>query len=180
MKSTYRSAVPASGGPAAISELRCPPGEVRAEEPSDAARAGISLPDKPTHRHLLCGSRQGGGTRGGMDAVRNGACLTTRPIHCKFQQQRVLWVLGFLPTHTWQIEPISSACLKLRLQVQKKGTVTLGGWLLRRSQMRGRGQISSSSVASCLLAGSAKPDSLALQQGSWLLLPCPPPVQGAA
>lgn len=77
MKSTYRSAVPASGEPAAISELRCPPGEVRAEEPSDAARAGISLPDKPTHRHLLCGSRQGGGTRGGMDAVRNGACLTT-------------------------------------------------------------------------------------------------------
>lgn len=58
----------------------------------------------------------------------------------------VLWVLCFLPTHTWQIEPISSICLKLILQVQKRSTVLLGGWLPRWSQMRGRGQTSSSSV----------------------------------
>lgn len=71
----------------------------------------------------------------------------------------------------WQIQGRSSACLRLRLRVQKKGAVALGGWLLTRSQVRGRGNTGSSFVGSWLLAGSAKPALLALQRGSWSSFP---------
>lgn len=155
MKSTYRSTVPASGGLMAICELRW---EVRAE-PWDAARA--SLPDKPGHQQLLCGSQQGGGTRGGTDAVGIDAHSSPLPVPAA---KVSLWALFFLPTHTWQTEPISSACLKLRLQEHEKGHCP-PGWVAAEMKPSERQRPNQQQFCG-QLAGSAKPELLALQQGS--------------
>lgn len=54
------------------------------------------------------------------DQMQSGMVLI--PLHCTFQQQ---WSLSgcyfFLPTHTWQTEPIISPCLILTLQEHEKG-----------------------------------------------------------
>lgn len=103
------------------------------------------------------------------------------PLHCVFQQQQQWSLSGhyfFLPTHTWQTEPISSACLKLRLQGHEKGHCP-PGWVAAEVKPSER-QRPNQQQFSGQLAGSAKPELLALQEGLLLLLPCPPSVQGSA